>query len=213
MNRNYGIFDKICLHFDLAFRALTNTVQTTTAEYPAKNTVINELTEEETKKSAALMRINHAGEICAQALYHGQSIVSRSPLIKEKMKNAAREESDHLDWCKKRLDELNSHTSYLNPVWYLGSFCIGMMAGIVGDKWSLGFIAETETQVVNHLKNHLLTLPVNDERSQVILQKMQADELKHRDDALHCGAQLLPETVKQTMRFTSKIMVKTAYWI
>jgi len=138
---------------------------------------------------------------------------SESPLSDKQRKQAALEEGDHLLWCRKRLDELGSHTSYLNPLWYAGSFCIGMAAGMVGDAWSLGFVVETERQVIKHIESHLQKLPKNDERSHDILVQMEKDEAKHRDEAIHAGARELPSAVKTVMGFTSKIMVKTAHYI
>ncbi|HVY53342.1 MAG TPA: 2-polyprenyl-3-methyl-6-methoxy-1,4-benzoquinone monooxygenase, partial [Gammaproteobacteria bacterium] len=155
----------------------------------------------------------HTGEICAQALYHGQSMVSRNPETREKLQQAAIEEGDHLAWCSQRIAELGSHTSYLNPLWYAGSFVIGMAAGIAGDKWSLGFVAETEKQVIQHLKGHLELLPTADTISHKILEQMQEDEAKHREEAISLGATLLPQFIQKLMNFTSKIMVKTTYWI
>ncbi|VVC74749.1 2-nonaprenyl-3-methyl-6-methoxy-1,4-benzoquinol hydroxylase [Aquicella siphonis] len=211
--RYYSFLDRLCLGFDQAVRALTDTVKTTGADYPGKELPEPSLSDNERRHAAALMRINHAGEICAQALYHGQGVVSRSQEVQEKMHLAATEEGDHLAWCKQRLDELGSHPSYLNPVWYLGSFCIGMTAGMVGDKWSLGFVAETERQVIRHLEGHLNALPSKDQRSYVILQQMEADEARHRDEAVALGARDLPGPVRHIMALTSKIMVKTAFWI
>lgn len=211
--RHYTFLDKLCLGLDQAVRALTDNAKTSGIHYPGKNIPDDTLRPDERKQSAALMRINHAGEICAQALYHGQGVVSRSLEVQEKMQQAALEEGDHLFWCKKRLDELGSHPSYLNPLWYTGSFCIGMVAGMIGDKWSLGFLAETERQVVAHLQDHLHKLPDNDKRSYTILERMEADEAKHRDDAIHLGAKELPGLIKKMMALTSKVMVKTAYWV
>jgi ubiquinone biosynthesis monooxygenase Coq7 len=211
--RHYSIFDRLCIGLDQAVRALSDTTHTTGKINPAKHTEEHPLTAEQRKKSAALMRINHAGEICAQALYHGQGIVSRTNHVQVKMQHAALEEGDHLVWCRERLNELGSHASYLNPVWYAGSFCIGMAAGIIGDKWSLGFVAETERQVIQHLKGHLHELPKEDARSHKILVQMELDEAKHRDEAIASGAHPLPRLVQKIMTLTSKIMVKTAYWI
>ncbi len=211
--RQYRFFDKICLGIDQAMRALMDNAKTSGVQNPAKGVEDIVLNDEQRKHSAALMRINHAGEICAQALYHGQGVVSRSPETQAKMQQAAIEEGDHLAWCKKRLDELDSHTSYLNPLWYVGSFCIGMVAGMIGDKWSLGFVAETERQVIKHLKGHLHLLPQQDQRSYTILERMEKDEAKHRDEAIAAGAHELPEMIKKTMAITSKVMVKTAYWV
>lgn len=211
--RHYSLLDRICLGFDQTMRALTNNPKTTGAIYPADSVMDDPLTETERKHAAALMRINHAGEICAQALYHGQGIVSREAMVRDNFQQAAIEEGDHLHWCKQRLDELGSHTSYLNPLWYGGSFCIGMVAGMIGDKWSLGFVAETERQVIQHLEGHLTALPVNDRRSYTILQQMEKDEGKHRDEAIKAGAMELPGMVRKGMSLVSKVMVKTAYWI
>lgn len=211
--RHYSLFDKLLLSVDQGLKTLMNQAKTSGAPYPAKHLEETSLTDSERKHSAALMRINHAGEICAQALYHGQGLVSQQAEVHEKMQQAAVEEGDHLAWCKQRLDELGSHTSYLNPVWYTGSLCIGMIAGMIGDKWSLGFVAETERQVVSHLKTHLHLLPKEDKRSYHILQQMEIDEAKHRDEAVSLGANDLPDIIKRGMSLTSKIMVKTAYWI
>lgn len=213
MIRHYTFLDRLCLGLDQAVRALADTVKTSGQDYPGKTVPEQALDDNQRKHSAALMRINHAGEICAQALYHGQGVVSRSHLVQEKMHRAAIEEGDHLAWCKTRLDELHSHTSYLNPLWYAGSFCIGMTAGMIGDKWSLGFVAETERQVIQHLQDHLNALPEQDWRSYTVLKKMEADEARHRDEAIHLGARELPDIIKKIMGVTSKIMVKTAYWV
>lgn len=212
-HRQYTFFDRFCLGIDQVVRALTDHAKNTGKSHPAKKTAEHPLSSEQRKRSAAFMRINHAGEICAQALYHGQGVVSKSDEVQLKMQQAALEEGDHLTWCKQRLDELGSHTSYLNPLWYAGSFCIGMVAGMVGDQWSLGFVAETERQVIKHLQGHLEILPEADERSHKILAQMEKDEAKHRDEAIAAGARELPEIIKKTMSFTSKIMVNTAYYI
>lgn len=211
--RYYTFFDRICLNIDQALRSLTDNTKSTGKAHPAKGVDETHLTDDQRKHSAALMRINHAGEICAQALYHGQGMVSRSEDIQAKMQEAALEEGDHLVWCKNRIDELGSHTSYLNPLWYAGSFCIGMAAGMVGDKWSLGFVVETERQVIKHLESHLKVLPEHDERSYKILVQMEQDEAKHRDEAIAAGANELPAVIKTVMKFTSKVMVKTAYYV
>ena len=211
--RHYTLFDRLCLGVDQAIRALTDNAMTTGQPYPAKHTAEQTLADADRKHSAALMRINHTGEICAQALYHGQGVVSRSSDMQEQMQHAAHEEGDHLAWCKQRLDELGSHTSYLNPLWYAGSFCIGMVAGMVGDKWSLGFVVETERQVIKHLESHLQVLPQQDQRSHKILQQMEQDETKHRDEAIEAGARELPEMIKTSMALMSKVMVKTVRYI
>lgn len=211
--RHYYFTDRLCLGLDQAIRALTDNAKTTGQPYPAKGVDNPPLTETARQQSAAFMRINHAGEICAQALYHGQGLVTRQAAMQEKMQQAAIEEGDHLEWCRKRLDELGSHVSYLNPFWYTGSFCIGLVAGWVGDKWSLGFVAETEQQVVKHLEKHLQTLPAEDQRSYRILQQMQEDEAKHRNEAIASGAHELPGFIKRIMTLASRVMVKTAYYV
>ena|SRR3990167_4264729 len=211
--RHYTIFDKLCMGVDQALRALTDNALTSGEPYPARAVEEEAMTDVQRKHSAGLMRINHAGEVCAQALYHGQAAASRACDIQEKMQQAALEEGDHLDWCKKRLDELNSHTSYLNPLWYAGSFCIGMAAGMIGDRWSLGFVVETERQVIKHLSGHMLLLPTQDQRSYKILERMERDEAHHRDEAILAGAHELPAYIKSVMALTSKIMVKTAYYL
>lgn len=158
------------------------------------------------QQSAALMRVNHVGEICAQALYQGQALTSRSAQVREKMQEAADEEIDHLNWCQSRIEALGGHTSYLNPLWYLGSFSLGVSAGLAGDKWSLGFLAETERQVVKHLESHLHRLPEQDTLSRAIVEQMAIDEAKHATMAEESGAAELPEAIKQFMRITAKIM-------
>lgn len=211
--RNYSALDRFCLGLDQALRAVTGSAATTGRAYPAENQTEAQLSPEQRKQVAGLMRVNHAGEVAAQALYHGQGLASRNPRIQQHMRQAALEEGDHLAWCQKRLLELGSHTSYLNPIWYLGSFAIGMTAGFIGDKWSLGFVAETETQVVKHIDEHLHLLPSVDQKSQKILQQMQIDEAQHHDDAIQSGAVTLPPFIKKLMSLTAKIMVKTAFWV
>lgn len=157
-------------------------------------------------KSAALMRVNHVGEVCAQALYQGQALTSRSPNIKLKMREAADEEIDHLNWCFHRIQELNGKPSLFNPIWYAGSLALGISAGLAGDKWSLGFLAETERQVVDHLNSHLEKLPQADSISRSIVQQMADDEAKHAQMANDEGAIELPTVVKQLMQMTAKIM-------
>lgn len=211
--RQYSFLDKLCLSVDQAVRALSHNVETSGEVYPAKHLAQVKLDDTQSRHVAGLMRVNHAGEICAQALYHGQGVVSRSEDVQVKMRQAAMEEGDHLYWCQMRIEELGSHTSYLNPLWYAGSFCIGMVAGMVGDAWSLGFVAETERQVIKHLTGHQVQLPAQDIRSHAILQRMEQDEAKHRDEAIASGARELPKAIKSVMNVVSKVMVKTAYWV
>jgi len=158
--------------------------------------------------SAALMRVNHVGEVCAQALYQGQALTSRSAEVRNKMNEAAEEEIDHLDWCYRRIEQLDSHTSYLNPLWYLGSFSLGLGAGLAGDKWSLGFLAETERQVVEHLESHLERLPEEDTISRAIVAQMAEDEARHAEMAIENGAAELPQFVKQAMKATARLMTQ-----
>ena len=157
-----------------------------------------------------MMRVNHSGEVCAQALYQAQAITARSDTVRKTMETAADEENDHLSWCEERLDELGSHKSYLNPVWYCGSFTIGTIFGLIGDSWNLGFLAETERQVVKHLESHLKKLPVDDHRSRAILKQMRNDEASHATRAVQAGAEELPTLVKRAMALTAKIMTTTA---
>lgn len=210
--RNYSLLDQLCISVDQTLRTLTGHAKTTVRVYPAKQVAEAALTDKEKQHAAALMRINHAGEVCAQALYHGQAAATHNQSLRRAMQQAAIEEGDHLAWCSERLQELGSHTSYLNPFWYAGSFAIGFSAGMIGDKWSLGFVAETERQVVAHLEKHMKILPESDQKSMSILQQMQQDEALHRDHAIQSGAAVLPLVVQKLMRWTSKIMVKVAYY-
>lgn len=207
----FNFFDKICLQFDQVLKTLSHTDLSARAT-PAKAIADNKLSKEERHHAAGLMRINHAGEVCAQALYHGQSLTARLPNVREQMAQAAQEEYDHLAWCKQRISELGSHVSYLNPLWYAGSFAIGALAGALGDKWSLGFVVETERQVVAHLQAHAQALPANDQKSHAVIQQMQKEEEHHRQQAYAAGAAELPVPVKMLMNLTSKVMTKTAYW-
>jgi ubiquinone biosynthesis monooxygenase Coq7 len=162
---------------------------------------------------AGLMRVNHAGEIAAQGLYQGQAITARSPATREALRHAAAEEGDHLAWCRDRLDELGSRPSLLNPLWYAGSVAIGALAGLCGDRTSLGFMAETEKQVEGHLADHLARLPADDARSRAIIEQMQADEVGHGRAAIAAGGGTLPDPVPRLMRLTARFMTGTAYWI
>lgn len=162
---------------------------------------------------AALMRINHSGEVAAQALYQGQAFVSRANATRASLMEAAREETDHLAWCAERIRELGGRTSVLNPLWYAGSFTIGALAGLAGDKVSLGFVAETERQVVEHLEGHLQRLPAEDTRTRAIIQQMSADEERHGRNAELAGGAELPGPVRALMKLTAKVMTRTAYWL
>jgi len=180
---------------------------------PAETALDGALTPGMKSVSAGLMRVDHAGEVCAQALYQGQGLTARNPQVRQIMQTAATEEVDHLVWCSQRLGELDSHTSYLNPFWYMGSLSLGIVAGLLGDRWSLGFVAETEHQVVRHLDTHLGELPDNDHRSRAILEQMRIDESHHATVAVESGAAELPLPVRRLMRLGSRLMTRTAYWI
>lgn len=165
------------------------------------------------RHAAGLMRVNHAGEIAAQGLYQGQALTARRPETQAALRQAAAEEGDHLAWCRVRIDELGSRPSLLNPLWYAGSVAIGAIAGLFGDRASLGFMAETERQVEGHLADHLDRLPADDQRSRAIVEQMQADEIGHGRAALAAGATMLPEPVPRLMRLAARVMTGTAYWI
>jgi len=171
------------------------------------------LSEADRREAGALMRVNHTGEIAAQALYHGQALVARSPETRALLERAAREETDHLAWCEARLKELDARPSLLNPLWYAGSFAIGALAATFGDRTSLGFVAETERQVEGHLDEHLARLPPQDSRSRAIVGAMREDEIAHGGAAQAAGAVPLPKPARQLMRHTARIMTRTAYWI
>lgn len=211
--RRYSNFDRLIMHADTAMRTLFGAPVISERDYPADATADTTFSEQEKKHIAGLMRVNHSGEVSAQALYQGQALTSRNNDIREKLQQAAIEENDHLSWTKKRIIELDSHTSLLNPLWYGGSFAIGAFAGAIGDKWNLGFLAETEHQVVSHLEEHLNKLPGGDLRSRAILEQMKTDELKHATTAVEQGAAELPPPVKKLMAAMSKVMTGTTYYI
>ncbi len=200
------------MQFDQGLRTVASKAIPTRPN-PAQHTQQPVLKKDARQLSIALMRVNHAGEISAQALYHAQALTAHAPKVRDAMRQAGLEENDHLAWCEQRLQALNGHTSYLNPCWYWGSFAIGVCAGLAGDQWSLGFLAETERQVVNHLDQHLTQLPTQDIASRQILQKMREDEAHHATTALTAGAKELPYFIKIVMRCFSHIMTKTAYWV
>ena len=180
---------------------------------PAHTEASTALGDGERRHVAALMRVNHAGEVAAQALYHGQALTASNPQLRETLRQAADEEGDHLAWCDERLRELGSRPSLLNPLWYAGSFAIGALAGACGDRVSLGFLVETERQVEGHLEDHLARLPAGDARSRRVLEQMKRDETRHGDTAQSAGAAELPAPVKLLMKLTSRVMTRTAYWV
>ncbi len=211
--RQYTPFDNLINQLDNGLRTLFGTPQTTERVNPAKAEQETDLSEQEKLLSGRLMRINHCGEVAAQGLYQGQALTAKLDDVRDKMNQAAIEENDHLDWCAARIKELNTHTSLLNPVWYFGSFAMGATAGLAGDKWSLGFIAETEHQVVKHLDEHLAKIASNDIKSRAVLEQMKVDESRHATHALEAGGAELPLPVKIAMKLTSKIMTRSSYWV
>jgi len=211
--RNFSPADNLLMQFDTGLRTLFGKPAITERTNPENLVSEGDLSSVERELAGRLMRINHAGEVAAQGLYQGQALTAKLPEVKEKMQRAAEEENDHLDWCEQRIHELGTHTSYLNPLWYVGSVAIGATAGLAGDKWSLGFVAETEHQVVRHLESHLNQVAENDHKSRAILEQMKEDEGHHATVALEAGAADLPPPVKKFMSLTSKIMTKSVYHI
>lgn len=208
-----NLTDRIIAEIDKGLKFSLHNYQKETREYPASNIEDNNLNEISRNHSANLMRVNHAGEVAAQGLYRGQALTAKLEGTKEKMDQAALEELDHLSWCNKRLEELNDKPSVLNPLWYGLSFGMGAIAGAAGDKWSLGFVHETEEQVVIHLKGHLDKLSSEDKKTVAILEQMSADEAKHSQEALDSGAENLPEGVKKLMSIVAKVMTKSSYYV
>lgn len=211
--RSLNPIDHLICHIDTAVRTLIIPRQRVSSR-PIPGALLPEasLSEKERLHVAGLMRINHSGEVCAQGLYQGQSLTARLDKVRCQMQQAALEEVDHLAWCETRLRELDSRPSYLNPFWYLGSLCIGAMAGFAGDQYSLGFVAETEKQVTAHLADHLMRLPAQDLKSQAILDSMQEDERHHADIAIEAGAVELAKPIQLLMRLVSKVMTKISYY-
>ena len=212
--RHLTPLDRLLAELDRALHTSFPAVAHTAARAnPAANTPADELQANERQLSGRLMRVNHAGEVAAQALYRGQACTARDSTVRDGMAQSAGEEIDHLAWCEERLRELDSTPSRLDPLWYLGSFAIGASAGLLGDRFSLDFIAETERQVAEHLDGHLKRLPTNDTRSRAILEQMKTDEMHHGDKASRAGGMSIPLPVRALMRFTSKVMTETAFWI
>jgi len=211
--RNYTGADRILMGFDQALQTLFGKPHATDRPNPAKDLPDADLSTDQKRHSARLLRVDHTGEVCAQALYQGQALTARLPQVRDSMQRSAQEESDHLEWCHKRLLELQDRRSLLNPIWYTGSFAIGAAAGLAGDKWSLGFIAETERQVCAHLDSHLQQIPMADRKSRAILEQMKSDEQHHADVAIRGGGAPLPGPVKAAMRLSAKLMTKSTYWL
>jgi ubiquinone biosynthesis monooxygenase Coq7 len=211
--RRLSLLDKLITEVDSVMRTVTNRGNSAGRPSPSEGHTDTELSEQERRHVAGLMRVNHTGEVCAQALYQGQALTAKLPTVREEMQQAATEEVDHLVWCEQRLRELGSHTSYLNPAWYGMSFAMGAIAGAIGDKVSLGFVAATEERVCNHLRDHLKQLPDEDRKSQLILQQMLEDEQRHGENALDAGGTEFPRPVKDAMTTVSQVMTRTSYRI
>jgi len=213
-SRTLSPLDRFITEVDKALRsAFPTTSRTAARPNPAATQIQDDLDTQERQLSGRLMRVNLAGEVAAQALYQGQAFTAHSDSVRSGMAQSAAEEVDHLAWCEQRLQELDTGTSKLDPFWYLGSFAIGALAGIIGDNFSLGFVAETERQVVEHLDRHLQRLPAGDHKSRAILEQMKQDEARHGTIATHAGGSSMPEPVRTMMRLTSKVMTETAYWV
>lgn len=205
--------DRLLVNVDQALRTLFGRPAVTGRPHPAAEVTAGELDAAERTLAMRLMRVNHTGEVCAQGLYQGQALTARLGTTRAKMEQAAAEENDHLDWCEQRVKELGGHTSVLNPFFYAGSFALGAVAGAVGDRWSLGFVAETERQVVHHLDEHLQHLPAQDAPSRAIVEQMKLDEAHHATAAADAGGRPLPLPVRLAMRMTAKLMTRSVYWV
>jgi ubiquinone biosynthesis monooxygenase Coq7 len=204
--------DRFVVEFDKALRTVFAPAPST-CQFPGKDVPEALFSAAEKTHAGALMRINHVGEVCAQALYQGQALSSRDPGIRVALQKAAREETEHLAWTERRIGELGARKSLLNPLWYFGALSMGALAGKLGDAWSLGFLAETERQVEAHLDRHLDELPANDMKSRAIVQQMKLDEISHAETAVAFGARTLPPPVKAAMKLVAAVMTRTAYHI
>jgi len=203
------VFDQV----DQAVRTVLGPPPPVSRANPAEGIPDAPLTDRQRRHAAALMRVNHAGEVMAQGLYQGQALTAQLATVRGAMEQAATEEFDHLAWCEQRLDELRDRTSMLGPLWYTGAFLLGAGAGLAGDRWSLGFVSETEAQVVNHLEDHLGRLPPADRRSRAIIEQMKLDEAQHGAAAQEAGGLPLPAPARGLMSLMSKVMTRTAYWV
>ena len=203
--------DRLITVFDNGLRTLV--VPPISARPTPDAVVEGELTEKEKRAAAALMRVNHTGEICAQALYQGQALTARDPVARSALEQAAAEENDHLAWTSQRIGDLGGRPSLLNPLWYAGSLAMGAVAGALGDRWNLGFLAETERQVEGHLDGHLGRLPPQDLKSRAIVEQMKSDEIRHAETAIRYGGAELPTPVKFAMKLSARVMTATSYWI
>lgn len=212
-NRELSPIDRLLAGADNALRTVAAPAGRPARDNPATSIEESDLSAAEKSHAAGLMRVNHAGEVAAQALYKGHATVARDERIEQEMRQAAAEEFDHLAWCEQRIHELGEAPSRLSPIWYAGAYAIGAASGMLGDKWSLGFIAETERQVCAHLDSHLDGLPSEDARSRAIVERMRDEEAQHGENAVEAGAADLPGPIKTLMRITAKVMTKTAYWV
>jgi ubiquinone biosynthesis monooxygenase Coq7 len=211
-SRELTPIDRLLAGVDNALRTVAAPAGRTARHSPANAINAAELSANEKAHAAGLMRVNHSGEVAAQGLYQGHAAVASDTAIKAQMQRAADEEFDHLSWCEQRLTELGAGPSRLSPVWYAGAFAIGAASGALGDRWSLGFIAETERQVCDHLTSHLDDLPIDDGKSRAVVEKMRDEEQEHGENAKNAGAAVLPPIARRLMRLTAKVMTKTAYW-
>jgi ubiquinone biosynthesis monooxygenase Coq7 len=211
--RHLSLLDKIISEADTVMKTITSRGNHARRPSPSTGHSDSELSVTQRRHIAGLMRVNHSGEVCAQALYQGQSLTAKLPAVREEMQQAAQEEADHLVWCEERLRELGSHTSVLNPAWYGMSFALGALAGAISDKVSLGFVAATEERVCSHLRAHLKQLPDEDRKSQLILQQMLEDEQRHGDQALEAGGSDFPRRLKDAMSTVAKVMTTVSYRI
>ena len=214
MDRDYTPLDHLLMRVHQVLSGVAPTPSPEAARpNPAAGIEAPELDESARRHAAGLMRVNHAGEVAAQALYQGHALAVRSPKIREHLLEAAAEERSHLAWCEERLKELGEGPSRLDPLWYAGSFAIGAIAGLAGDRWALGFVEETEKQVSEHLSGHLDKLPEEDAKSRAIVEAMRADEERHGREAVEAGAKPLPKPVQELMRAVARVMTRSAYWI
>ncbi|MBU2886464.1 2-polyprenyl-3-methyl-6-methoxy-1,4-benzoquinone monooxygenase [Gilvimarinus agarilyticus] len=210
---NFSLLDQLVIKADNALKAMAGGRTEHRRPSPADIQPENDLSQQEKRRSAGLMRVNHTGEVCAQGLYEGQALTAKLPEVRDQMREAASEEEDHLHWCQKRLGELESRTSYLNPLWYSASFAIGATAGLISDRISLGFVAATEDQVCKHLEAHLSQLPDTDSKSRIIVEQMLEDEARHAHLAIEAGGVRFPAPVKAAMTLTSKAMTVASYYL
>ena len=211
--RRLSLLDRLISEADTVLRTVTSRGHSAARPSPAEGHSDTELSDSERRHVAGLMRVNHTGEVCAQALYQGQALTAKLPTVRDEMQQAAEEEVDHLVWCEQRLRELDSQPSVLNPAWYGLSFALGAVAGAIGDKVSLGFVAATEERVCKHLQDHLKSLPEDDRKSRLILQQMLEDEQRHGDNALAAGGTDFPRPVKDAMTAVSRVMTGSSYKI